>query len=90
MQEALESTSQYEFELRLLKYNRPSLEDHMSNVGALIANTIYNCNAGKKSKKLTFDDFRIDYDRASMNDNEKMLDDFEKFERQNPKLFKVI
>lgn len=89
IEDALEVTSKYEFELRLIKYQRPSAEDHLSNVGALIANTIYNCNASKKSKKLTFEDFRIDYDRVSMTDEEKMLDDFDRFEKANPNLFKV-
>jgi len=87
--EAMESTTYYEYQMRILYYRQfPPMHEHINNVGANIAYTVYQCNATKKSKKLNFEDFKLNYIRASMNDEEKMLDDFERFEKANPKLFR--
>jgi len=77
-----------EYQMRLLYYRQfPPMHEHINNIGANIAFTVYQCNATKKSKKLNFADFKLNYIRASMSDEEKMLDDFEQFEKNNPKLF---
>jgi hypothetical protein len=86
----MDQTTQYEYQMRLLYYQQfPPMHTHINNIGANIAYTIYQCNATKKSKKLKFEDFKLNYVRASMTDDERMLDDFEQFEKANPKLFKV-
>lgn len=86
----MNQTTQYEYQMRLLYYREnPPLSEHINNIGANIAYTVYQCNAGKKSKKLNFEDFKINYKRANMDDSERLVDDFEKFEKANPKLFKV-
>jgi hypothetical protein len=85
----MHDTTMKEYQLRLLYYRQyPPMHDHINNIGANIAFTIYQCNATKKSKKLNFEDFKLNYIRATMDDQEKMLDDFERFEKANPKLFR--
>ena len=75
--------------MRLLYYKEnPPLNEHINNIGANIAYTIYQCNANKKSKKLNFKDFKIDYRSSAMTGPEKLEDDFAQFEKTNPKLFK--
>jgi len=87
----MEQTTHYEYQMRLLYYRQyPPMHEHINNIGANIAYTVYQCNANKKSKKLNFEDFRLNYTRASMNDEDKMLDDFARFEKSNPKLFTKI
>ena len=89
--EVMEQTTHYEYQMRLLYYRQyPPMHEHINNIGANIAYTVYQCNANKKSKRLNFEDFRLNYTRASMNDEDKMLDDFARFEKSNPKLFTKI
>ena len=86
----MNQTTLYEYQMRLLYYREnPPINDHINNIGANIAYTIYQCNATKKSKKLTFEDFKIDYKRANMDETERVEDDLKKFQQSNPSLFKV-
>ena len=87
----MEQVTYYEYQQYLLYYRQfPPMHEHINNIGANIAYTVYQCNREKKSKKLDFEDFKLNYIRSSMNDEEKMLDDFALFEKANPKLFKTI
>ncbi len=87
----MEAMTYYEYEQYLLYYRQfPPMHEHINNIGANISYTIYQCNATKKSKKLEFTDFKLNYIRSSMDGNDKMLDDFAQFEKANPKLFTKI
>ena len=55
----------------------------------MIANTVYNCAQGTK-KKLKFKDFLIDYVDATKTDEERLLDSFKKYEKENKNNFKVV
>ena len=65
------------------------MRDHINNIGALIANTVYNSAQGQK-KRLKFKDFKIDYIDASKTDKERLADSFKQFEEQNKDKFKVV
>ncbi len=82
------SYSEYCDWLLFFKTN-PPMREHINNVGALIANTVYNCSQGQK-KRLKFKDFKIDYQEATKTDQERLADNFKKFEAQNKDKFKVV
>ena len=89
--EEMEQMTYYEHQQYILYYRQfPPMHEHINNIGANVAFTVYQCNATKKSKKLSFEDFKLNYVRSSMDDEEKMLDDFAQFEKSNPKLFTKI
>ncbi len=68
----------------------PPINEHLNNVGANIAYTVYNCNTTKRSRKLKFKDFKLNYKRSAMTQEERLAEDFAQFERENPSLFKVV
>jgi len=65
------------------------MREHISNIGALVAQTIYGCSQGKK-QKLKFSDFKIDYVEANKTDEERLADSFNKYEKENQSNFKVV
>lgn len=65
------------------------MRDHISNVGAIIAQTIYGTSQGKK-QRLKFKDFKIDYVDASKTEEERLADSFKKYMKENKDNFKVV
>ena len=65
------------------------MREHISNVGAIIAQTIYGTSQGKK-QKLKFKDFKIDYIDATKTDKERLADSFKNYEKENKNNFKVV
>jgi len=65
------------------------MREHISNVGAVIAQTIYGTSQGKK-QKLKFKDFKIDYIDASKTEEERLADSFKQYMKENQDKFKVV
>lgn len=65
------------------------MREHISNVGAVIAQTIYGTSQGKK-QRLKFKDFKIDYVDASKTEEERLADSFKKYMKENKDNFKVV
>lgn len=82
------SYSEYCDWLLFFKTN-PPMRKHISNVGALVANTVYNCAQGTK-RKLKFNDFLINYEDATKTEEERLKDNFKQFELKNKDKFKVV
>ena len=57
---ALDTVTSEEFQLYMLYFREnPPINEHLNNVGANIAYTVYNCNTTKRSRKLKFKDFKL-------------------------------
>ena len=62
MEEVKAKLSYQEFTKWVLYFREnPPIREHQNNLSANVAYTVYSVNAGKKGKRLKFDDFRLNY-----------------------------
>ena len=78
MEEVKAKISYQEFTKWVLYFREnPPIREHLNNLSANIAYTVYSVNAGKKGKRLKFDDFRLDYKQEEAQAQDQVVKAFQ-------------